>query len=230
MKGKLFSATAVSALVIGLAMAGPAYASKFSASTGPMGTQVMSDSLGTAAVTQVGHADIKTPNKKDLLIGFSLETALTSRTQVKSKSGKEADTQAVLAGVAVWVEVDGQVVAPGKVIYNQRMQELTALLGDTIDSCTDLNLDGTITVADECTVTEAELELLLRSAGANHFNWIAPDLEPGDHTIAVFAELTTNDDVDNDTVPNEAVAMFGKRTLSVEEVQAVNDGTGIIEF
>lgn len=230
MKGKFFTAAAASALLIGLAMAGPAHAGKFSASTGPSGTQVMSDSLNTAAVTQVGLAEIKMPNKKDLLIGFSLETALTTRTLVRSKGGKEADTQSVLAGVAVWVEVDGQIVAPGKVIYDQRMQELTALLGDTIDSCTDANLDGTITVADECTVTEAELELLLRSAGANHFNWIAPDLEPGYHTIAVYAELTTNDDVDNDTVPNEAVALFGKRTLSVEEVQAVNDGSGIIDF
>jgi hypothetical protein len=129
------------------------------------------------------------------------------------------------------------------VVFDEREQEMTAIFGGVIESCEDVGdftdsdpanhtdePDGVITVAYECVVDDEELELMLRTTAAHHFNWIAPDLSPGDHEIKVYAEITTNDDLDNDTVPGEAVAMYGKRTLSIEEVQATNQDGGIIQF
>lgn len=216
---------AVCMMTSSLAYAG----SKFSASSGPMGAQIFSLSLATDAGGPIMQAQIHTPNKKDLLIGVSLETLLTTRTLVKSKNGSK-DTQAVRAGISITVLVDGTEAMPGKVIFDERIQQMTAVFGGIIDSCTDLNGDGTITVATECEVTDEELELLLSTAGARHFNFMMADLEPGDHTIDVMADIIADPDYDKDGVPNEAVALYGKRTLSVEEVAAINQDGGITEI
>jgi hypothetical protein len=228
-KSKLaWAAMAVAAVY--MTAGSPAYAgSKFSASSGPMGAQIFSLSLATDAGGPIMQAKIHTPNKKDLLIGVSLETLLTTRTRVKSKGG-DKDTQAVRAGISITVLVDGLEAMPGKVVFDERVQEMTAIFGGIIESCTDGNGDGTITVADECVVTDEELELLLSTAGARHFNFMMADLEPGDHIIDVMADIIADPDYDGDGTPGEAVALYGKRTLSVEEVAAINQDGGITEI
>lgn len=226
---KLACAVITGAAVCIMASSSAFAGSKFSASSGPMKAQIYSLSLQTAAGGPIMQAQIHTPNKKDLLIGVSLETMLTTRTRVKSKGGNQ-DTQAVHAGISITVLVDGVVAMPGKVVFDDRVQEMTAIFGGVIESCTDLNGDGTIKVVDECVVSDEELELLLSTAGARHFNFMMADLEPGDHTIDVMADIIADPDYDQDGVPGEAVALYGKRTLSVEEVAAINQDGGIIEI
>jgi hypothetical protein len=194
-----------------------------------MGAQIQSLSLATAAGGPIMQASIHTPNKKDLLIGVSLETLLTTRTRVKSKGGNQ-DTQAVRARIAVTVLVDGVEAMPGTVVFDERVQEMTAIFGGIIESCTDLNGDGTITVATECVVTDEELELLLSTTGARHFNFMKADLEPGDHSIDVMVDIIADPDHDGDGVSGEAIALYGKRTLSVEEVAAINQDGGVTEI
>ncbi len=86
---------------------------------------------------------------------------------------------------------------PKVVIFNKRVQELSATLGGVIESC-EVNVDvtvdpdtgvgtgsGTIIIADDCIVTDEEIGLILSTTSANHFNFVAPNLAPGHHTISV---------------------------------------------
>lgn len=68
---------------------------------------------------------IKTPNQKDLFIDVSLQSALYTRTLVKSKGGVK-DTSTASATIDVRVLVDGVPAMPGPVTFNSRMQELSA--------------------------------------------------------------------------------------------------------
>lgn len=136
------------------------------------------------------QATLKTSNKKDLLIGVSLQSGLYTDTQVKGKNGSSEQALAE-AGIRVKVIIDGGTTAvyPSEVIFASRIQELTATLGGVIESC-EVAVDpltglGTITVADDCVVTDEEIGIALTTTSANHFNFVAPDLTSGDHNIVV---------------------------------------------
>jgi hypothetical protein len=183
-----------------------------------------SSDFGYSTVLQV---PIKTPNKKDLLIGVSFETGLYTRTLVKSKAGI-SDTERATAQLGVRVLLDQQQiypeVAPKEVTFDRRIQELTATLGGIISSCQDLNGDGVIDVATECVVTDETIELVLDTMSAHHFNFVAADVDSGDHTIEVQVMGTTT----ASSADAGATVTVGRGSLTVEEVRAVNQGTGII--
>jgi len=203
---------------------------------------------------------IKTPNKKDLLIGVSLDTGLYTNTLVRDKFTGAADTTSAtsnaVAGVSIEVLLDGKPVAPSPVIFDQRDQKLSAKLAGILNNCTDLDGDGLITLAecnnnctdvngdgqiiadeclnctdlnadgiitfDECLINE-EIQLILNTMGAHHFNFVAANVTPGVHIVTVKATITTL--VDN--VNANAMALVGKGTLTVEEVRATNKPDGI---
>jgi hypothetical protein len=158
------------------------------------------------------RAMIKTPNKKDLLIGVSLESAIYTDTTVKGKNGS-AEKAGAEAGILVKVLIDPEYQAqelasytmayPREVVFAHRIQELSAVLGGVIESCNvsldvtgtvdDLGnvtgtADGTIIIGRDCEVTEEEIGLALNTTSANHFNFVAPDLTPGEHTVVVMAK------------------------------------------
>jgi len=170
---------------------------------------------------------IKTPNKKDLLIGVSLETGLYTNTLVKDKytgALDTSDTSNAIAGISISVYLDGQLVAPSPVIYDRRDQKLSAKLGGILSDCVDLDGDGHITL-DECTLTDEEIQLILDTMGAHHFNFVAANLEPGDHTLTVVATIEIFTEFTNGLA--EAKALVGKGSLTVEEVRATNSPDGI---
>ena len=216
---------AVAALLAGTAWAGPS--SKFAAQL----STVTLIPEGAAAVVDVLTATIKTPNKHDLLIGVSLETGLFTRTKVSGKNGGGGSSTAQ-AGVVVHVTVDGVEAEPGVVVFDDRIQKLNAVLGGVIASCEDLDGDGVIDVATECDVTDEEIELMLRTMGAHHFNFVAPDLLPGDHVVVVEATVATLTSTVNvapfDSVNEaEASGLVGKGSLTVQQVRAINQDGGI---
>jgi len=195
--------------------------------------------------TKILDIDIKTANKKDLLIGVSLETSILTRTKAKGKNGS-ADSESASGAITVCVEVDGQNsdpdVAPDCVTFDKRVQTLNTVLGGVIESCEDTctfndngtpsnsaddfcdgEPDGIITVAFECVVTDEEIELILDTMSAHHFNFVARDLGPGDHEISILVSGTTG----NSSTDSSATIGIGQGSLTVEEVRAVNDGTGI---
>ncbi|MGH7235785.1 MAG: hypothetical protein ACREIO_05320, partial [Nitrospiraceae bacterium] len=100
--------------------------------------------------TTVLRTTIKTPNKKDLLIGVSFETGIYTQTEVKGKGGN-TDSASAGASLLTRILVDGLVYQayPKWIVYDSRSQALSATLGGVIQSCRDTNSDGVISVGDE---------------------------------------------------------------------------------
>lgn len=153
-------------------------------------------------VDTILEATIKTANKSDLLIGVSLQSGLYTDTTVKGKNGS-SEAAGAQAGVLVRVEVDGlaangapATAYPETVVFANRIQELKATLGGVIKSC-DVTLihedtdgvpdGGEIVIGRDCVVTEEEIQLILSTTSAGHFNFVAPNLAPGVHQVRVVA-------------------------------------------
>lgn len=220
----LASKTIVAALLAGMcaasALAQPS--AKFGGSVGEIAM------VGpTHSWDKVLSTTIKTANQKDLIVGVSMETGITTDTLVKSKGGT-SDTS-VAAGtvkVRVLVDRDGngvldpetEMAAPGEVTFDMREQTLMAKLGG-IPDCTDVNGDGIYQIS-ECTLTEEEIQLILKTMAAHHFNFIVANLPPGEHAVEVQAEITTN--TSQQTGSANARAWIGLGSLTVEEVRGVS--------
>lgn len=222
----IFSVIALSALS---SAAFAVQGSKFSTTLSK--TALMNETTNGSAV--IMETQIHTANKKELLIGVSLETGLFTQTQVKGKNGG-GDSANASAGVEVTVYVDGQPALPGTITFNQRKQELSAVLGGVIESCTfatDKDGDGvvdeslTVIIEDDCLVSDEEINLLQRTMSAHHFNFVAPDLASGDHTITVEAKIASSSTSGAGSA--SATGLVGKGSLTVEAVRAINQAGGI---
>ena len=232
---KLISFLSVVAVLatFGATPAFPLASSKFAAEVSDI--TLIPNSSSNAAPKTVLSTTIKTPNKKDLLIGVSLETALFTQTQVKGKGGS-TDSASASATLEVRVLLDGKRfdprdssgAFPPKVVFDKRAQTLSATLGGVIQSCFDLNGDGVIDVATECTVTDEMIELILDTMAAHHFNFMAANLPPGNHTLEVQVGIGV--DTSFGAGSASATAGVGRGSLTVEEVRAINQvvpGAGI---
>ena len=220
---KLAAILALSLLATTSAFAASA---KFTANVRTLG--VVSPMLATNDAdgwTTVMSGQIHTATPKDLLIGVSLETSLLTDTLVKSSGGVK-DTSTAEAGIEVKVLVDGQEAAPGVVIFDKRKQQLSATLGGYYTNCTDANLDGITDVLTECSLAQEEIDLLLDTTAAHHFNFIQANLGQGTHSVVVKSKISNNTVFANGTA--SASALLGNGSLSVEEVQAVNSTDGIV--
>ena len=175
--------------------------------------QYLTDDTGwTPILTQ----EIKTANQKDLFISPSLQSALLTATRVSSKD-LTPDTSSALAGVAVKVEVDGIAAFPGAtgVIYNQRLQVLSAKLAGLLNTTTGI-------------VDPEEISLLLDTLSVNSFNFIVPDLTSGVHTVVVYAKAYTT--VSNQQGSAGARALIGLGSVTVEEVRMIKGENVIVEL
>ena len=218
--GYLMIAVAVSVLIGTVAFAAPS--AKFSAQVSSVALVPWTTALDWHKVLQT---TIKTPNKKDLLIGASFETGLYTKTSVKSVSGI-LDTSSATAGIKILVTIDGIAAKPGEVIFDKRAQSLSAKLSGILTSATDLNRDGIIDILTEATYLPEEIELILDTMAAHHFNYVAANLEPGNHTVQVWAKIETL--TSSMAGLAEAKALVGKGSLTVEEVKATNMPDGIV--
>ena len=163
---------------------------------------------------------IKTPNQKDLIIGVSAEVGLLTDTLVKSKNAV-SDTSMATAGVEIRVLIDGDEALPGTVIFGRRTQTLTAKFQGIIDGCLILNTNtGGIILDTNCVVAE-ELQLILDTMNANHFNFIGADLTPGVHSVAVQARITAGGSAQEGSFA--ARGLIGLGSLTVEEVRFIKN-------
>jgi len=220
---KLATILAISLLTATSAFAASA---KFTANVNTMA--VVSPMLAandTDGWTTVMTGKIHTATPKDLLIGVSLETSLLTDTLVKSSGGVK-DTSTAEAGIEVKVLVDGIEASPGVVVFDKRKQQLSATLGGYYTNCVDTNLDGITDVMTECELAQEEIDLLLDTTAAHHFNFIQANLGQGTHNIVVKSKISNNTVFANGSA--SASALLGKGSLSVEEVQAVNSPDGIV--
>ncbi len=222
------AAAAIAALLAGPAVAGGATKNAI----GIKGVSVLS--LANDYQDDVmPRATIMTSEQKDLITGVSLECGLFTRTKVKGQKGS-ADSSTAHSKVEIAVIIDAgtaaeRMAAPGWVTFCERQQTLSSVLGGVLESCTVALSDddgdgvpdsGSFTKND-CEFSDEEIELILKTMGAHHFNFILTDLGAtgaAGHTIDVRARVTVNGSGDYD-----ANATVGKGVLTVEEVRLAKD-------
>lgn len=223
MKSILAAAIAASVFATGSAFAG---ASTFAgAIDSGVGLSIIATDGPAADDATILETMIKVPgSKKDLLIGVSIESGVFTETQVKGKNGG-TDLATASGSVDITVLLDGNEVAPGTVTFNHREQLLEATFGGVLDTCEDLNDNGVIDVDVECVVTDEMIRLMLDTTSANHFNFIAPDVGPGEHTLEVVADVSAAASSGNGSATGEAVVNIG--SLTVEVVRSANTEDGI---
>ena len=195
----------------------------------------IAETSDTAAWHTIMSGTIQTSQWEDLVADVSLECGLVTDTKVKSQKGK-VDTSTAEAGVMVRVLIDAgtlneRYAMPGRgvdysggIVFCKRIQEQIAKFGGILESCTDLNGDGSITL-DECTFTDEELELMLDTMGAHSFNFFATDFEQGDHTIQVQAKLWASNDDSDPLWVDRTNATIGYGSVAVNEVKFVKGYT-----
>ncbi len=229
------SAALLSALILSpVVQAAPA--AKFSAALSK--TTLMDDAIDANAV--ILSSQLHTANKKDLLIGVSLEAGLYTETSVKGKTGSKESASAE-AGITVTVYVDGVPAEPGTITFQKRYQQLSAVMGGVIESCTfssDSDGDGivdedlTIVIEDDCIVTDEEISLIQNTMSAHHFNVVMPNVSAGVHEITVEAEIASQTQIlegeDSGTNSATATALVGKGSLTIQETRAINQDGGIV--
>ncbi len=187
----VIGAAALAALIASPAMA------QSSKSSGFMESGLnLSAAAGADAMEQIFSTQIKAPNAKELAIDLSMMCGLFTLTTVKSKGGKQ-DTSVAEAAVRVDITVvgdDGDVatVVPSSAIYCSRGQVLSAKLGGIIENlaeCTGLpdpDIEGGY---EECSLTDEEISLGLKTLNANAYNFFALNL-PGSDVYTVTATVT----------------------------------------
>lgn len=166
---------------------------------------------------------IRTPNNWDLFIDVSLECGLTTNTKVVSKQLAKAVAEAE-AIVMVRVLVDGVPAEPGEIIFARRHQTLIAEFAGDISGAIIVNPDLSVTIDPELIEPEM-LQLILDTMAAHSFNFIAPDVSVGDHTVVVEAKLyylaSPEGTVLEDETSAAADAYLGKGSVTIEEVRMV---------
>jgi hypothetical protein len=163
---------------------------------------------------------IKTPNASQtaLLIRPSLVTGLFTRTKVDETT----TSSTAFAGVRVRVLLDGKVVAPGTpvgavpsstqgwVYYDKRWQQINQNFLSQIAACA---LDTTL---------NCNLELILSTLSAHSFDFVAPDIGGGVHTVKVEWRFD-----DSDSSGGNAAACVGPAVLTVTQTKAFSQSGGI---
>ena len=149
----------------------------------------------------VMNASVKTSTNKTLFVSPSLVTGLYTNTQVKGGSSGTSQTATAVASVAVRVLLDcsncvgvglAQTpaatftaagypdVAGSGIVFDARIQQMTATLGSVITSTC---------ITDLTTCTPEQIDLILSTTSAHSFNFILPTVGSGTHTITVQARL-----------------------------------------
>jgi hypothetical protein len=120
--------------------------------------------------TLLFSGQLKTSNVGSILAGVSMECVLWTNTITTSTGGGGKNSSSARATVKVTVNVDGQPMEPGQVVYCDRLQAVgvTLTTGVATDSVT--------------------IELFQATKNANHFNFYAGPLSAILHTVEVWAE------------------------------------------
>jgi hypothetical protein len=185
---------------------------------------------------------IKTPNAKELAIGVSLQCGIVTDTTVRSKSGT-LDSSAAQGRVKVRVKItqpDGSVEyaepssgedlsgvllspEPG-VTYCDRYQQLAAKFAGL--NCTADLVTGAVTCLDP-----EELQLVLKTLDANHFNFLFANAKPGVQKVEVQARAQSAVALGGSMLGAAGAEAFaGAGALSVETIRLVKDADGTTDL
>ena len=201
---KLLIMTFTVALFEGAAFASCIQASKAAASDSTVVVFQATSGNFVGPWTTVLSTCIKPPGGNDLVIGVSAQTALFTANQNISMSFFPVPTITVEnVNIQVRVLLDGVPVPVG-------LPTVTAITFDNLVRVTDqLQLSGDFSVDS--------LSLVVDEGGARAFNWLAPNVGVGEHTITVQNRFTFNN-VAFSFAFSSTAALVGPRTLTVDEV------------
>jgi len=184
---------------------------------------------------------IKTPNAKELAIGVSLQCGIVTDTTVRSKNG-DLDAAAAQSRIKVRVKItqpDGTVVfaepdngadleavllaKDSGLTYCDRFQKLAARFAGL--NCT-ADDEGAVT----CTDPE-ELQLILKTLNAHHFEFLHANAVPGVQTVEVQARAQSAVALSGTSLGAAGTAAFvGAGALSVETIRLVKDADGTTDL
>ena len=167
----------------------------------------------------------------------------------------ESASGTIDVAVELWrdgIQVLDKVAPENGVTFDHRAQTLEAVLGGVLDSCYDMGtwsfvddtstedpndktcvetgtdvLDGVVTIPCECYFTDEEINLILDTMGAHHFNFVAKNLQSGTYTVKVIVTGSTASDQDNTGETSEAKVGVGAGSVTIEVVRATNNPDGI---
>ena len=183
---------------------------------------ISGDGYGPVHTLFTVPAALKTSNGGAVTATLSMAAALWTYnlTNAIVNGGKASSSSR--AAIKAWVEVDGEEMEPGMVVYADRLQAT----GLTVNlAC------QTSTIGETCTVTgNVLLELFQRTKSAQAFTFFAGPLPPVTHSIVVKAQGLIECRSNGATIPCPAgtldgytdaqtMAAIGKATLIVEEQQ-----------
>lgn len=240
---KLVLVCAVGGVVV--ALAAPVHAQ--SAKAAWRFKEVVGLTANTGGTTDTGWVDIltthiKTPNGKELAIGASLQCGLITDTTVRSKNG-DLDSSASRGKISVRVQItqpDGSIVyaepnngadldtdiplAPEGITYCDRYQKLSARFAGL--NCTADPDTGVVTCLDP-----EELQLILKTLDANHFNFLFANALPGVQTVVVQARAQAGMLLGGTELGAAgAEAFVGAGALSVETIRLIKDSDGTTDL
>ena len=185
---------------------------------------------------------IKTPNAKELAIGVSLQCGLVTDTTVKSVGGNQ-DTAAAQGRIKVRVKItqpngvvayavpdngadlEGTLLDPGPgITYCDRYQKLAAKFAGL--NCTADLVTGAVT----CTDPE-ELQLILKTLAAHHFNFLFANAIPGVQKVEVQAMAEAAVQLGGTKLGAAGAEAFaGAGALSVEVIRLIKDANGTTDL
>ena len=223
------------------------------------------DGSGNGSWFTVMNASLKGSTNKTYFVSPSLVTGLYTNTQVSGKNSgtPTSETATAAASVAVRVLLDcvgcsmagqpqtgtatwsmagypdagsGQPNQGGSgIIFDARIQQLTATLGQAITSTclTLVTITTGATLSNTC--PPEVIDLILSTTSAHTFNFILPEVGAGTHTVTIQARLDagkvcystkgavvncTTDQVVNTTLASSiSAALFGLGSVTVMPVQ-----------
>ena len=166
-------------------------------------------------------AALKTSNGGAVSATLSMETLLSTYNVTTAIVNGGKNSSSSRATIKAWVEVDGQPMEPGLVVFNDRLQ------------ATGLTLNLTCTVpGTTCTVNgDLTLELFQQTKSANSYTFFLGPLSPTIHKVEVKAQglIECHDDAGGViSCPTGTLAGYtnastqagiGKATLMIEEQQ-----------
>jgi len=155
---------------------------------------------------------------------YNLTTAIVNDPLCSKRNTNSCSSSSSRATIKAWVEVDGTPMAPGEVVYADRLQA-TGLTVNLFCTVTD-----TAGIPLPCTVTgDVTLELFQQTKNANSFAFFLGPLAPKIHSVVVWAqaqiECRSNGEAiacpaaTLDGYAAQTAAAIGRATLLVEEQQ-----------
>lgn len=167
------------------------------------------------APTLLFSGKLKTSNVGSILAGVSMECVLWTYTSTSATSGGGKNSTSARASVKVTVNVDGNPMTPGEVVYCDRLQAVGVTLNTGV-------------ATDNITI-----ELFQATKNANHFNFYAGPLSATLHTVEVWAEGSVDCRDNSGAVvacPSSTLASFqtgtkvgiGKASLVLQEENNTN--------